>query len=102
MLRAGRSVLRADATGIDRNQWPTVFPDVSEDQAVAPAFAAARFRIQAAVARREGSSPDRAVVHLVWAGADRGGTYTDGRITDLFFTRTTRRGITAWDPQPPP
>ncbi|MCZ4607380.1 hypothetical protein O3S80_27175, partial [Streptomyces sp. Lzd4kr] len=100
LLRAGRSVLRADATGIGRNQWPTVFPDVSEDQAVAPAFATARFRIQAAVARREGNSPDRAVVHLVWAGADRGGTYTDGRITDLYFTRTTRKGITAWDPQP--
>jgi hypothetical protein len=41
------------------------------------------------------------VVHLVWAGADRGGTYTDGRITNLYFARTTApEGGHAWMPQP--
>ncbi|WP_331765341.1 hypothetical protein OG747_52805 (plasmid) [Streptomyces sp. NBC_01384] len=98
LLTAGRDLLRADATGIGRATWPTVFGD--PDQAVAPAFASSRFRIQAAIARRDGRD-DRAVVHLVWAGADRGGTYTDGRITDLHFTRTTsKKGASTWTPQP--
>ncbi|MGP4009971.1 hypothetical protein [Streptomyces sp. 4N124] len=97
LLAAGRDLLRADATGIGRAQWPGVFRD--SGRALAPAFATARFRIQAAIARRDGS-PDTAVVHLVWAGADRGGTYTDGRITDLFFTRTIRKGEPTWTPQP--
>ncbi|WP_455362576.1 hypothetical protein [Streptomyces sp. SYSU K21746] len=99
-LRAvGRELLRADATGIGRETWPTVFGD--RDQAVAPAFATARFRVQAIIARRDGAA-DRAVVHLVWAGTDRGGTYTDGRITDLHFTRTTskKEGEPTWTPQP--
>ncbi|MFF0698484.1 hypothetical protein ACFYU4_38350 [Streptomyces tendae] len=41
------------------------------------------------------------MVHLVWAGTDRGGTHTDGRITDLHFTRTTptEEGKPAWIPQ---
>ncbi|MGW1562789.1 hypothetical protein ACWCQ1_40760 [Streptomyces sp. NPDC002144] len=100
LLTAGRALLRADATGIGRATWRDVFPD--EGQAVAPAFATARFRIQAAIARREGS-PDKAVVHLVWAGMDRGGTFTDGRITDWHFTRTTSpKGTVTWTPQPPP
>ncbi|MET9913873.1 hypothetical protein ABZZ74_45300 [Streptomyces sp. NPDC006476] len=99
LLTAGRALLRADATGIGRAKWPTVFPDGS--QAVAPAFATARFRIQAAIARREGS-PDKAVVHLVWAGLDRGGTFTDCRITDFHFTRTTStKGTETWTPQSP-
>ncbi|KMS74249.1 hypothetical protein ACM01_15175 [Streptomyces viridochromogenes] len=97
LLTAGQSLLRADATGIGRAQWPGVFS--GSGQAVAPAFATARFRIQAAIARRDGS-PSMAVVHLVWAGTDRGGTYTDGRITDLFFTRTTKKGKPTWTPQP--
>ncbi|MEU9546374.1 hypothetical protein [Streptomyces mirabilis] len=97
LLTAGRALLRADATGIGRAKWPTVFPD--SDQGVAPAFATARFRIQAAIARRAGS-PDKAVVHLVWAGMDRGGTFTDLRITDWHFTRTTsKKGATTWTPQ---
>ncbi|MEU6511011.1 hypothetical protein [Streptomyces sp. NPDC046942] len=100
LLTAGRQLLRADATGIGRTQWPAYFRDT--DQAIAPAFASTRFRIQAAIARRDGS-PDRAVVHLVWAGCDRGGTCTDNRITDLHFTRTTsttKGGSSAWIWQP--
>ncbi|MEH0433859.1 hypothetical protein QBB34_47710 [Streptomyces stelliscabiei] len=97
LLTAGRALLHADATGVGRSQWPDVFPDSGE--MVAPAFAPARFRIQAAVARRDGS-PDKAVVHLVWAGTDRGGTFTDLRITDWFFTRTVKKGATTWTPQP--
>ncbi|MFF8932289.1 hypothetical protein ACF1AO_34055 [Streptomyces longwoodensis] len=97
LLTAGRVLLRADAVGIGRDRWPGVFS--ASGQAVAPAFATARFRIQAAIARRGGSAGE-AVVHLVWAGTDRGGTYTDGRITDLFFTRTTERGAPTWTPQP--
>ncbi|MDH6604410.1 hypothetical protein M2164_000043 [Streptomyces sp. SAI-208] len=95
LLTLGRALLRADATGIGRSQWPRVFGDAG--RAVVPAFAAARFRIQAAIARRDGS-PTRAVVHLVWAGTDRGGTYSDGRSTDLYFTRT--KGRPTWSPQP--
>ncbi|MFR0367647.1 hypothetical protein [Streptomyces sp. MCC20] len=97
MLTDGRALLRADATGIGRSKWPRVFGD--SHQAVAPAFASARFRVQAAIARRDGS-PTKAVVHLVWAGTDRGGTYTDGRITDLHFTRTIEKGKATWTPQP--
>ncbi|MGW1966490.1 hypothetical protein ACWCPD_40270 [Streptomyces sp. NPDC001935] len=97
LLAAGRSLLRADATGIGRTRWPALF--AHPDQAVAPAFATARFRIQAAIARRDGS-PDQAVVHLVWAGTDRGGTYTDRRLADWHFVRTSTKGETAWMPQP--
>ncbi|MGW5248627.1 hypothetical protein ACWEQN_33225 [Streptomyces sp. NPDC004129] len=98
LLAAGRGLLRADATGIGRTRWPGVFP--ASRQGLMPAFATARFRIQAAIARRD-VSPDKAVVHLVWAGADRGGTFTDGRITDWRFTRTTtKKGASTWSPQP--
>jgi hypothetical protein len=97
LLTAGRALLRADATGVGRTKWPTIFPD--SGQAVAPAFATARFRIQAGIARQDGS-PDKAVVHLVWAGTDRGGTFTDLRITDWFFTRTIKKGAATWTPQP--
>ncbi|MGW2827429.1 hypothetical protein ACWC24_41640 [Streptomyces sp. NPDC001443] len=98
LLAAGRALLHADATGIGRTAWPHVFPDTG--QALAPAFATARFRIQAAIARR-GPAPGTAVVHLVWAGTDRGGTYTDLRVTDWHFTRTTsQKEATTWNPQP--
>ncbi|TVZ84773.1 hypothetical protein [Streptomyces sp. BK340] len=98
LLASGRDLLRADATGIGRARWPAVFP--ASWQGLAPAFATARFRIQAAIARRDGS-PDKAVVHLVWAGTDRGGTFTDGRITDWHFTRTTtKKGASTWTPKP--
>jgi hypothetical protein len=97
LLTAGRALLRADATGVGRAKWPDIFHD--SGQAVAPAFATAHFRIQAAIARQEGS-PNKAVVHLVWAGMDRGGTFTDLRITDWYFTRTTSKGASTWTPQP--
>ncbi|WP_327591489.1 hypothetical protein [Streptomyces chartreusis] len=99
LLTAGRALLRADATGIGRARWPAVFPSRGGGKAVAPAFATARFRIQAAIARQEGG-PDKAVVHLVWAGQDRGGTFTDLRITDLSFTRSIRKGTVTWTTQP--
>jgi hypothetical protein len=97
LLTAGRALLRADATGVGRARWPTVFPDPGG--AVAPAFATAGFRIQAAIARRDGN-PAKAVVHLVWAGTDRGGTFTDLRITDWHFIRTVKKGTATWTPQP--
>ncbi|MFF8868117.1 hypothetical protein ACF08B_39475 [Streptomyces sp. NPDC015139] len=97
LLAAGRDLLRADATGIGRARWPAVFGP--RGRAVAPAFAAVGFRVQAAVARRDGA-PGRAVVHLVWAGTDRGGTFTDGRVTDLHFTRTTTKGVPTWTAKP--
>ena len=97
LLTAGRALLRADATGLGRARWPTVFPD--SGGSVAPAFATARFRIQAAIARRDGS-PDKALVHLVWAGTDRGGSFIDLRITDWHFTRTVKKGAATWTPQP--
>ncbi|MCX5327795.1 hypothetical protein [Streptomyces sp. NBC_00140] len=96
LLTTGRALLRADVTGVGREKWPELFP---HSPAVAPAFTAARFRIQAAIARQDGR-PNRAVVHLVWAGMDRGGTFTDLRITDWHFTRTTTKGAPAWTPQP--
>jgi hypothetical protein len=96
LLAAGLGLLRADATGLGRAKWPGVFPDAGGG--LAPAFGTARFRVQAAIARRAGD--DRAVVHLVWAGADRGGTYADGRITDLYFTGTAKKGTVSWTPQP--
>ncbi|MER5382355.1 hypothetical protein ABT040_19100 [Streptomyces sp. NPDC002688] len=95
----GQALLRADATGVGRADWPNVFGDL--DQALAPAFATARFRVQAVIARRD-STAGRAVVHLVWAGADRGGTFTDGRVTDWYFTRTlSKKGAPTWNLQPP-
>ncbi|MEU4507404.1 hypothetical protein [Streptomyces sp. NPDC024089] len=98
LLAAGRDVLRADATGIGRAKWPGVFP--RSGRGVAPAFGTGRFRVQAAIARRDGAD-GRAVVHLVWAGADRGGTFTDGRVSDWYFIRTvSRKGGSTWTPQP--
>ncbi|MFF0794713.1 hypothetical protein [Streptomyces spiralis] len=98
LLAAGRALVRADATGYGRARWPGVFP--SAGRGLAPAFAAGRFRIQAAIARGDAGA-GRAVVHLVWAGAERGGTYTDGRITDFYFTRTVSKGVPLWTPLPP-
>lgn len=43
-------------------------------------------RIQAATARQDGA-PSRAVVRLVWAGADRAGTLLDGRPAAVHFTQ---------------
>ncbi|MFJ3338649.1 hypothetical protein [Streptomyces sp. NPDC086766] len=96
LLAAGCALLRADATGVGRDRWPTVFG--GRRRAAAPAFKPSGLRIQAAVARQDGS-PNRAVVHLVWAAVDHGGTPTDGRVTDLHFTRT-RKGEPPWIARP--
>ncbi|MEU6680889.1 hypothetical protein [Streptomyces sp. NPDC046925] len=94
LRRDGAALLRADATGIGRDRFPAVFGQ-QPDQAVAPAFS--RLRIQAAIARKD-TRAGRAVVHLVWAAADRGGTYTDGRISDFTFRRP--KGDGPWTPLP--
>ncbi|MEV0657842.1 hypothetical protein [Streptomyces sp. NPDC050395] len=86
-------LLRADATGLGRDRFPTVFAD-RPATAVAPAFS--RLRIQAAIARKK--SGGQAVVHLVWAAADRGGTYSEGRISDFTFHRP--KGHRSWTPLP--
>ncbi|MFE5841965.1 hypothetical protein ACFQ7N_10000 [Streptomyces niveus] len=95
LTELGIALLRADATGLGRSRFPGVFP---QHGAVAPAFS--RFRVQAAVARGDRALPGRAVVHLVWAGADRGGTYADNRITELHFTRIQKEGNPTWHPTP--
>ncbi|MFE9558444.1 hypothetical protein ACFYMW_36440 [Streptomyces sp. NPDC006692] len=96
LLAAGRRLLAADATGVGRDAFGALFPP-GERRVVVPAFT--RIRVQAAIARIDPAHPDRAVVHLVWAGADRGGTYTDGRLADLSFTRTpSQNGATVWMP----
>ncbi|MER8225842.1 hypothetical protein ABTZ58_35930 [Streptomyces sp. NPDC094143] len=97
-LRAtGRELLRADATGIGRSRWPEFFGPSARE--IASAFATARFRVQAVIARRDGAA-HRAVVHLVWAGTDRGGTHGDGRISDLYFARIMKKGQPTWAPRP--
>ncbi|OIJ64995.1 hypothetical protein WN71_026130 [Streptomyces mangrovisoli] len=96
LVTAGRLVLRADATGVGRAAWPTLFPGRGDP--VTAAFS--RLRIQAAIARRDGG-PDRAVVHLVWAGCDRAGVCTDGRVSDWVFTRDgSAGGGSSWTPRP--
>ena len=76
-----RAVWTAEVTGAGRQRWPRYF--------TADAAADARYtrvRIQAAIARRDGSA-SRAVVRLVWAGTDPSGTYLDGRTATVHFTR---------------
>lgn len=98
LVATGRQVLIADTSGVNRQRFPTAFPDTaSASSVVAPAFT--RIRVQAAIARTDPAHPDRAVVHLVWAGADRGGTSTDGRISDIPFRHA--QGDSTWLPQPP-
>ncbi|MGW6479522.1 hypothetical protein ACWGDS_16720 [Streptomyces sp. NPDC055059] len=96
LVAVGRAVLIADVTGVGRDRFPTAFP-ARGGPLVAPAFS--RVRIQAAIARKDTTAKGRAVVHLVWAGADRGGTYTDGRLADLTFQHS--QGDAAWTPLPP-
>lgn len=96
LVAVGRAVLIADVTGVGRDRFPTAFP-TRDEPLIAPAFS--RVRIQAAVARKDTTAKGQAVVHLVWAGADRGGTYTDGRLADLTFRHS--QGDTAWEPLPP-
>ncbi|MFJ2745432.1 hypothetical protein ACIO3O_37885 [Streptomyces sp. NPDC087440] len=90
----GRAVLVADVTGRGRHLWPAFFPPGQ------PVRAFTRVRVQAAAAQADGDG--RAVVHLVWAGADPGGTYRDGRPHTLRFqhtTTTTSQGV-PWTPIP--
>ncbi|MFD5814707.1 hypothetical protein [Streptomyces sp. NPDC127038] len=94
-MRAGEAVLRADATGVGRSHWPTVFG--SGPKPAAAPFS--RLHVQAAIARRDGSSR-QAVVHLIWAAADLGGSYAAGRVTDIYFTRVSTKGGPAWTPLP--
>ncbi|QCX82269.1 hypothetical protein C9F11_43450 (plasmid) [Streptomyces sp. YIM 121038] len=94
----GARLLRADATGAGRERFPQVFGR-RPPRLVAPAFS--RVRIQAAIARRApGGGAHRAVVHLVWAGTDRGGTTLDARVTDLYFQQP--KGTDRWTALPLP
>ncbi|MFB7419774.1 hypothetical protein ACFC1L_34800 [Streptomyces sp. NPDC056210] len=96
LVAVARAVLFADVTGVGRDRFPTAFP-TRDEPLIAPAFS--RVRIQAALARKDTTAKGQAVVHLVWAGADRGGTYTDGRLADLTFRHS--QGDAAWEPLPP-
>ncbi|MFF1400697.1 hypothetical protein ACFVZD_44070 [Streptomyces sp. NPDC058287] len=96
LVAVARAVLIADVTGVGRDRFPTAFRG-KNGPVSAPAFG--RVRIQAAIARKDTTAPGQAVVHLVWAGADRGGTYTDGRLADLTFRHS--QGDAAWTPLPP-
>ncbi|GHA47926.1 hypothetical protein GCM10010329_82940 [Streptomyces spiroverticillatus] len=90
----GRAVLVADVTGRGRPLWPAYFPPGQ------PVRAFTRMRVQATAAQADGTN--RAVVHLVWAGADPGGTYRDGRPHTLRFQHTnkpTLQGV-PWTPVP--
>lgn len=95
LTELGTALLRADATGTDRSRFPAQFPQHGATEA-----AFSHFRVQAVVARRDKDASGRAVVHLVWAGTDRGGTHTDGRITNLRFTRIQEKGHPEWTPVP--
>ncbi|MEV5786241.1 hypothetical protein AB0L42_35390 [Streptomyces sp. NPDC052287] len=94
LVRDGEAVLHADATGSGRDRWPTAF---GTSRPGAGEFT--RLRVQAAIARRDGSSR-QAVVHLVWAGTDPGGSYAENRVTDIYFTLTSTKGHSVWTPQP--
>ncbi|MFI5808718.1 hypothetical protein [Streptomyces sp. NPDC051561] len=80
LAQLGKAVQIAETTGQGRHLWPAYFPP---DQ---PVRAYTRVRIQASAARADG--PGRALVHLVWAGADPAGTYRDGRPATLRFQHT--------------
>ena len=84
----GRAVWAAEVTGTGRTRWPRYF----NGDAAADALYS-RVRIQAAIARRDGST-GRAVVRLVWAGADPSGTYLDDRTATVHFTH---EGV-SWNP----
>ncbi|MFF3359199.1 hypothetical protein ACFYWN_42975 [Streptomyces sp. NPDC002917] len=77
----GTRVWAADTTGTGRQQWPHYF------SGSVPSAAYTRFRVQAVIARRAPGRTDKAVVHLVWAGADPSGTYLDGRTATVRFAR---------------
>ena len=81
----GETAVHAGDDHTDEEEDPIPEPG----RGLAPAFSTARFRVRAAVARRNGH-PDRAVVHPVWAGTDRGGCFS-APMTGL--TRRTLPGL---------
>lgn len=83
LVDLGRRVWTAEATGTGRQRWPGYFGAPSGGAS----WTYSRFRIQAAIARRDASSPGRAVVRLVWAGADPAGQFLDDRTATVTFTR---------------
>lgn len=84
LVALGRQVWTAEATGNGRERWPTYFGD----HASGATWLYSRFRLQAAVARRDAAAPGRAVVRLVWAGADPSGSFLEDRTATVTFTRT--------------
>ncbi len=91
LVALGRHVWTAETTGSGRQQWPGYFPAHRS----AATWTYTRFRIQAATARRDHGTPDRAVVRLVWAGTDPTGAFLDDRTATVTFTRT---GAATWTP----
>ncbi|MET8508720.1 hypothetical protein ABZV60_29385 [Streptomyces sp. NPDC004787] len=81
-------IWHAETTGTGREHWPTYFTD--------PTLRAPYrdVRVQAAIARRDGSRGDRAVVRLVWAGTSPMGTTEDSRPAEVHFQRYGQ----AWEP----
>jgi hypothetical protein len=78
LVSLGRAVWTAEVTGVGRRRWPHYFTGTG------PTDLYTRLRIQAAIARRDGSS-SRAVVHLVWAAADPSGAFLDGRTATVYL-----------------
>ncbi|MFG2753938.1 hypothetical protein [Streptomyces xanthophaeus] len=68
--------------------------DAARSAWLAETSAYTQVHIQAATARRDtgpgsaGGTEVRAVVRLVWAGADPAGTLLDGRTAALYYTQT--------------
>lgn len=91
VVALGRRVWTSAATGAGRDQWPDYFGKQPAGTAVYT-----HFRIQAAIARRDGPDPNRAVVHLVWAGTDPAGTYLDNRTAEVLLHQTTTDN---WEPR---
>lgn len=88
LVNLASRILRAEATGKGRENWPTYFPRQ-------PLRAPYRdVRIQAATARRDDGNADRVRVRLVWAGTDPAGQAQDGRPARILLIRHN----TAWEP----
>ena len=81
LTAAGRQIWTAEVTGGGRNRWPAYFHGTK------PATGYTRFRIQAAIARRDGGRARQAVVYLVWAGAGPGGRFREDRTATVTFIR---------------
>ncbi|MFF4429804.1 hypothetical protein ACFYZ4_11635 [Streptomyces sp. NPDC001513] len=89
---------------LDRASPPDLPPDIAQHLVsagrtawLAETAGYTQVRIQAATARRDTAAPTRresAVVRLVWAGADRAGTFLDGRTAAVHFTQNEEG---SWD-----